>query len=166
MYASSFAAAQNPRIRAHMVLKAQTAEEALADFRWTQLPGADSFGRTIYLDGRYIGDIWCYCMNLADNPQAIACLIPPSGIAALRPGAWASSCACLTGASASGAWARLPFLPMLPLCAFWKRTVLLLLSSPSPAQAISSSEQTAKKRALHKERPAFQPVRAGCQMFR
>lgn len=75
-----FAATQNPLIRAHMPLKAQTAEEALADFRHTQLPGADSFGRTIYLDGRYIGDIWCYCMNLAGNPQAMLsyCLFDPT----------------------------------------------------------------------------------------
>ena len=51
--------------------KAQTLDEALADFRKTQEPGARSFGRTVRADGRYVGDVWCYCMDPGGDPQAM-----------------------------------------------------------------------------------------------
>lgn len=51
--------------------KAQTVEEALADYARSLLPGTSSYGRTIYMDGEYVGDIWCYCMDKADDPQAM-----------------------------------------------------------------------------------------------
>lgn len=61
----------SPAIRSALPQKAQTLEEALADFRRTQSPGAKSFGRTIYADGQYVGDVWCYCMDPAGDPQAM-----------------------------------------------------------------------------------------------
>lgn len=60
-----------PAIRQMLPQKAQTVEEALADFLETQKPGAGSFGRTIYADGQYIGDVWCYCIDPAGDPQAM-----------------------------------------------------------------------------------------------
>ena len=66
-----FAAAQSPEIKAVLPMKAQTLAEALADFRKTQEPGATSFGQTIYLNGQYVGDIWCYCMDPDGDPQAM-----------------------------------------------------------------------------------------------
>lgn len=50
--------------------KAKTIEEALEDFCKAQLPGATSYGRTIYVDGVYIGDIWCYCIQ-NEEPNAM-----------------------------------------------------------------------------------------------
>ncbi len=50
---------------------AQTVEEAVEDYRKTLLPGAKSYGRTIYADGQYVGDIWCYCIDLKDEPNAM-----------------------------------------------------------------------------------------------
>ena len=74
-----FEKARSPAIRKTLPQKAQTLEEALADFRKTQEPGAQSFGRTVYADGEYIGDVWCYCMDLAGDPQAMVsyCVFEP-----------------------------------------------------------------------------------------
>ena len=66
-----FEKAQNPAIRAVLPQKAKTVEEALQDYEETLLPGAASFGRTILVDGQYIGDIWIYCIDLNDEPNAM-----------------------------------------------------------------------------------------------
>ena len=66
-----FEKAQQPEIKANLPQKAATLDEALADFEKTLLPGASSFGRTIYVDGRYVGDVWCYCIDLGDEPNCM-----------------------------------------------------------------------------------------------
>lgn len=60
-----------PAIQRFLPQKAQTREEFLADFRKSGEPGSSSFGRTIYADGRYVGDVWCYGMNPSGSPQAM-----------------------------------------------------------------------------------------------
>lgn len=74
-----FEKANTPVIRAVLPQKAKTLEEALTDFEQTQLPGAASFGRTIYTDGKYIGDIWCYCIDKNEEPGAMVsyCIFEP-----------------------------------------------------------------------------------------
>lgn len=66
-----FEKTRDPEIRRFLPQKARTAEEALEDFRETQAPGARSFGRTILVDGTYVGDVWCYCMDPEGEPQAM-----------------------------------------------------------------------------------------------
>lgn len=66
-----FEKTRSPVIRKTLPQKAQTVDEALADFQKTQAPGATSFGRTIYADGQYVGDVWCYCMDPDGDPQAM-----------------------------------------------------------------------------------------------
>ena len=66
-----FEKAQQPEIKAVLPQKAQTVEEALADFRETLLPNAASYGRTVLADGQYIGDIWCYCIDAEEEPNAM-----------------------------------------------------------------------------------------------
>ena len=66
-----FEKAQQPEIKAVLPQKAQTVEEALADFRETLLPNAASYGRTILTDGQYIGDIWCYCIDAEEEPNTM-----------------------------------------------------------------------------------------------
>lgn len=66
-----FEKAQQPEIKANLPQKAATLDEALADFEKTLLPGANSFGRTIYADGFYAGDVWCYCIDLGDEPNCM-----------------------------------------------------------------------------------------------
>lgn len=66
-----FDKAQQPAIRSMLPQKAKTVEEALTDFAKTQLSGATSYGRTIYSDGRYIGDVWIYGIDVNDTPNAM-----------------------------------------------------------------------------------------------
>lgn len=66
-----FREAQEPSIRRDLPQKAQTVEEALTDYQRTLLPGATSFGLTIQADGRYVGDIWCYCIDPQDTPNCM-----------------------------------------------------------------------------------------------
>ena len=66
-----FARTRVPAIQRVLPQRAQTLEEFLADFRKTREPGADSFGRTIRADGQYVGDVWCYGMDPAGDPQAM-----------------------------------------------------------------------------------------------
>ena len=61
----------NERIRKVLPQKAQTVEEALADYERARLPGATSYGRTIFVEDRYVGDIWCYGIDPADTPGAM-----------------------------------------------------------------------------------------------
>ena len=51
--------------------KAKTVEEAIADYEKTLLPSSTSYGRTIYVDDHYIGDVWCYCIDYDDTPNAM-----------------------------------------------------------------------------------------------
>lgn len=59
--------------------KAQTVDEAVADYRQTLLPGATSYGRILLADGQYVGDVWCYCIDPEDSPNAMIsyCIIEP-----------------------------------------------------------------------------------------
>jgi len=74
-----FEKARTELIRRTLPQKAETLDEALADFRRTQCPGATSFGRTILAGNRYIGDVWCYAMDAGDEPQAMIsyCVFEP-----------------------------------------------------------------------------------------
>lgn len=51
--------------------RAQSVEEAVRDFQETLKPGAGSFGRTVYADGEYAGDIWLYCIGEEEGPDAM-----------------------------------------------------------------------------------------------
>ena len=66
-----FEKAQQPEIKQMLPQKATSVVEALADFAKTQLPGATSYGRTIYADGHYIGDVWIYGIDMKDTPNAM-----------------------------------------------------------------------------------------------
>ena len=66
-----FERTRDPEIQAMIPQTAKTAEEAVAQFEKTLLPGATSFGRTVYAEGNYVGDVWCYCINPAEVPNAM-----------------------------------------------------------------------------------------------
>ena len=65
-----FQATRDPEVRKYLPQKATTETEALSDFEKTQQPGSTSYGRTVYADGSYIGDVWCYCIQ-QDEPNAM-----------------------------------------------------------------------------------------------
>lgn len=62
---------QDAEIRRMIPIKAQTLAQALDDYHRSRLPGSTSYGCAIYADGSYVGDVWCYCMDTADNPRAM-----------------------------------------------------------------------------------------------
>ena len=62
---------REPEIWAMIPMTDKTLEEALADYEQTQRPGASSYGRTIYADGAYVGDVWCYCIDPEEEPNAM-----------------------------------------------------------------------------------------------
>ncbi|MCM1182966.1 MAG: GNAT family N-acetyltransferase [Roseburia sp.] len=66
-----FEKASQPEIKAVLPQKAKTVEEALADYRETSRPNANSYGKTIIANGDYIGDIWCYCIDVNKEPNAM-----------------------------------------------------------------------------------------------
>ena len=53
-----FEQTQDEQIERMLPRSVESLEQALANFEATLLPGAASFGRTIYADGRYVGDVW------------------------------------------------------------------------------------------------------------
>lgn len=66
-----FEKAQHPEIRLMLPQKAKTLDEALADFVKTRQPGAVSYGCTIHADGRYVGDVWIYAIDLGETPNSM-----------------------------------------------------------------------------------------------
>ena len=62
---------RDPEIKSMIPMTEKTLEQAILDYKKTQLPGASSFGKTIYVNGEYMGDIWCYCMDLEEEPNAM-----------------------------------------------------------------------------------------------
>lgn len=74
-----FEKANKPQIKQALPQKAKTVEEALADYEETLLPNAQSYGQTVYVDGRYVGDVWCYCIDPDDEPNCMVsyCIFEP-----------------------------------------------------------------------------------------
>ena len=66
-----FERTQDPEIQALIPQNAKTVEDAISLYEKTLLPGATSFGRTIYWNNQYVGDIWCYCINHEEEPNAM-----------------------------------------------------------------------------------------------
>lgn len=71
---------RDPRITATLPLRELSLEQALAEYRDTLLPGAASFGQTIWANGAYVGDIWCYGIDRESSPQAMLsyCVLEPA----------------------------------------------------------------------------------------
>ena len=66
-----FEKANRPEIKQVLPQKAKTVEEALEDYEKTLLPNATSFGQTVYVDGKYVGDVWCYCIDMDYEPNCM-----------------------------------------------------------------------------------------------
>ena len=71
---------RDPEIWAMIPMTDKTLEQAVEDYKKTLEPDAASFGQTIYADGVYVGDIWCYCIDLEQQPNAMVgyCLLEKS----------------------------------------------------------------------------------------
>ena len=74
-----FEKANTQEIKSVLPQKARTVEEALEDYEKTLLPNASSFGQTICVDGKHVGDVWCYCIDMDDEPCCMVslCIFEP-----------------------------------------------------------------------------------------
>ncbi|MBQ2901830.1 MAG: GNAT family N-acetyltransferase [Agathobacter sp.] len=66
-----FEKTNRPEIKQVLPQKAKNVEEALEDYEKTLLPNATSFGQTVCVDGKYVGDVWCYCINMDNEPNCM-----------------------------------------------------------------------------------------------
>ena len=66
-----FARTRDPEIQTRIPQRSQTVEQALEDYRRSLAPGADSYGRTVWADGVYVGDVWCYGIHAEADPDAM-----------------------------------------------------------------------------------------------
>lgn len=62
---------QQTEIKAMLPQKAKSVEEAVCDYQKTLLPSSTSYGKIIYADDEYIGDVWCYCIDRSEMPNAM-----------------------------------------------------------------------------------------------
>lgn len=62
---------QEEEIRRMLPSANTTVEQALEAYDKACLPGAASVGRSIYWEGQYIGDVWCYCIDRSETPNAM-----------------------------------------------------------------------------------------------
>ncbi len=65
-----FKKTRDDEIQRFLPMKSRSVEEAVEDFRKSTSPGSTSFGKSIYADGAYIGDVWCYCIQ-SGEPNAM-----------------------------------------------------------------------------------------------
>ena len=77
-----FVESRKGAILEHLPQKAETMEEAIDAFRKTENEESSSYGRTIMVDGEYIGDVWCYGINREKSPGAML------GICIFNEGRW------------------------------------------------------------------------------
>ena len=66
-----FEKASVPEIRKVLPQKAKTVEEALEAYEKSLLPTSTSFGLTVWADGCYVGDVWCYCIDQGEEPNCM-----------------------------------------------------------------------------------------------
>lgn len=66
---------QDEEIRTMFPMTGATLEQALSLFEQSSLPGASSYGRIILAEGRYIGDIWCYCIDEEKEKTAMLSIL-------------------------------------------------------------------------------------------
>ena len=61
--AEFFRRTRSEEILRWLPLRAETERQALEEYARACRPGADSEGRVIYCEGRYVGDVWCYAIR-------------------------------------------------------------------------------------------------------
>lgn len=61
---------RDAEIKSMLPQKAKSEEEAVEDYRKTLSGPQTSYGRTIYADDEYVGDIWCYGLG-EEDPDAM-----------------------------------------------------------------------------------------------
>ena len=63
----SFEKYRQPEIQKTLPMRDRTLEEKLSDFEKSK----NSFGKTIWVDDKYIGDVWLYGIDESETPEAM-----------------------------------------------------------------------------------------------
>lgn len=66
---------QDEEIQRMFPVTTESLEQALALFNESLLEGATSFGKAIYFDHEYIGDVWCYGIDPSDKFAMLSVVI-------------------------------------------------------------------------------------------
>lgn len=66
---------QDEEIERMFPFNRSTLDDAIKLYEETLKPGARSFGQVIYVDDKYIGDIWCYGIDEDDEKQAFVSIV-------------------------------------------------------------------------------------------
>ena len=62
---------QDEEIKRMLPTRVISLEEALSMFERSLLPGATSYGKVIYADEEYVGDVWCYGIDEESEQSAM-----------------------------------------------------------------------------------------------
>jgi Acetyltransferases, including N-acetylases of ribosomal proteins len=66
---------QDEEIRRLFPFTTKSLEEALTLYEESLKEGASSYGRVIYFEGKYVGDIWCYGIDESDEKMAMMSIV-------------------------------------------------------------------------------------------
>lgn len=66
-----FERTQDEEIKRMLPTAAKSVKDALRMFEETKSETANSYGRTIFADEEYVGDVWCYGIDLKEEPNAM-----------------------------------------------------------------------------------------------
>lgn len=66
---------QDSEIRKLFPFSIESLEESLKLFEASLEDGASSYGRVIYHENKYVGDIWCYCIDETDEKMAMLSIV-------------------------------------------------------------------------------------------
>ncbi len=66
---------QDEEIKRLFPISIKSFEEALILFEKSLKKDASSYGKVIYFEGKYIGDIWCYCIDESDEKMAMLSIV-------------------------------------------------------------------------------------------
>ena len=66
-----FERTRDAEVQKYLPQTVTTLRQALENFEIAQKPNATSYGRTIYVDGTYVGDVWGYAIDVTQTPQTM-----------------------------------------------------------------------------------------------
>jgi len=66
---------QDEEIKRLFPFSTKSLEEALMLFKQSQKDNALSYGKVIYFEGSYVGDIWCYGIDESDEKMAMLSVV-------------------------------------------------------------------------------------------
>ena len=66
---------QDEEIQKMFPFSIDSLDESIKLFEESLKEGASSYGKVIYYDDKYVGDIWCYCIDEKDEKMAMLSIV-------------------------------------------------------------------------------------------